>query len=1168
MKSKIEVLLVGAIIGVYNLLYAPDEVLKNKEGGQIQWIEGTRGWSENGTNLWTGVSPLPSYNVGIGTNTPQYKLDVLGHGRFQGDLYINSWPISVTSAPTTGYVLKWTGSAFTPQPDLVGGGVGGSGQPTQVAFWTSTSEIGGSNNLWWDNTNARLGIGTSTPSYKLDVVGSSRIQGDLYINSWPISVTSAPTVGYVLKWNGTAFVPQPEAAGLPPGSAGQTLRHDGTSWVANSLLFNNGTNIGIGTTSPSYKLDVAGTSRIQGDLYINSWPISVTSAPTVGYVLKWTGSAFTPQPDLVGGGVGGSGQPTQVAFWTSTSEIGGSNNLWWDNTNARLGIGTNTPSYKLDVAGSSRIQGDLYINSWPISVTSAPTVGYVLKWNGTAFVPQPEAAGLPPGSAGQTLRHDGTSWVANSLLFNNGTNIGIGTTSPSYKLDVAGSSRIQGDLYINSWPISVTSAPTVGYVLKWNGTAFVPQPEAAGLPPGSAGQTLRHDGTSWVANSLLFNNGTNIGIGTTSPSYKLDVAGSSRIQGDLYINSWPISVTSAPTVGYVLKWNGTAFVPQADATGIGGSGTATQVAFWTSATTIGGSNNLWWDNTNARLGIGTSTPSYKLDVVGTSRIQGDLYINSWPISVTSAPTVGYVLKWNGTAFVPQPDVGGACEWLDAGEYLYPADDASQYTRVYESATPSSGYRLQAAYSSSIYGLIGTQNSGVQGNSNNTSGAGVFGDGGTVTTGVYGQTNTSSTEFGVFGFNSNASGSGILGLGSNVTTFGWSAGGDGVIGASDAYGVIGSNYNGSNTNRWGALGTQYHGVYGSTDNSSGAGVMGVNTLASSDVPGVYGQSNVTDFWGYGGYFVGGYMGVRGVVSPTGSSTYYGAYGSVSGGSGYNFGVYGYATGGSQAYGVLGYSDKWGVYGYTSDGTKFGVSGFNTNSTSGTGVAGLGNNGGTFYYLTVGSGGAFTGTNYGAVGFATNTSGQRAGGYFATTDGSAYAYVGLNNNGTIYKINGTGSVSTIMETREGKKNLFAPESPEAWIQDYGEGQLKNGRAIIYLDKLFLDCVVIDEKNPLKVFVQLRDDCNGVYVKTYEDHFEVIELQNGKSNARFCYQVIAKWKGYEKLRFPDAPTPPAIAATKVPSVGPDAKALKKIEPAILTIQQAKTGIKKTAVGTEKGF
>ncbi|MEO0295565.1 MAG: hypothetical protein ABIM85_06040, partial [candidate division WOR-3 bacterium] len=444
----------------------------------------------------------------------------------------------------------------------------------------------------------------------------------------------------------------------------------------------------------------------------------------------------------------------------------------------------------------------------------------------------------------------------------------------------------------------------------------------------------------------------NVGIGTSTPAYKLDVVGNSRIQGDLYINSWPIRVTSAPSVGYVLKWNGTAFVPATDENSggnISGSGSPTQVAFWTGTYTISGNSNLWWDNTNARLGIGTSTPYYKLHVTG----------------------------------------------------------------------------------------------------------------------------------------SQASGSGT-----------------GLIHA-------------------------------------------VNTVTYNDAAGVYGECASTDYYGYGGYFKGGWRGVYGTVSPTGSYSYYGVYGYVSGGSGTNYGVYGYAYGGSYTSGVYGYGSGastenigvyglssypgYGVYGYANDQNRCGVAGQNAN-TSGTGVFGLGNGLSSFWLLVAGSGGAFTGTQFGCVGFATNTSGNRAGGYFATTDNSAYAYVGFNWSGSIYKINGPGAVSTIMDTRNGKKNLFAPESPEAVIIDYGEGRLIEGRAKIKLDPLFLDCVTINENNPIKVFVQLKDDCNGVYVKTYNDGFEVIELKGGKSNASFSYMVVAKWKGYEKLRFPDAPPPQPIATQNI--------------------------------------
>jgi len=51
---------------------------------------------------------------------------------------------------------------------------------------------------------------------------------------------------------------------LVAGTFGQTLRNDGTSWVATSSIYNDGTNIGIGTTSPSFKLHVIGRLKTDG----------------------------------------------------------------------------------------------------------------------------------------------------------------------------------------------------------------------------------------------------------------------------------------------------------------------------------------------------------------------------------------------------------------------------------------------------------------------------------------------------------------------------------------------------------------------------------------------------------------------------------------------------------------------------------------------------------------------------------------------------------------------------------------------------------------------------------------------------------------------------------------------------------------------------------------
>ena len=68
--------------------------------------------------------------------------------------------------------------------------------------------------------------------------------------------------------------------------------------------------------------------------------------------------------DLIGGPgtstITGTGTATQVAYFTSSQAIGSSSNLYWDNTNSRLGINTNTPSVRLDVHGQGNL---LHLNA-------------------------------------------------------------------------------------------------------------------------------------------------------------------------------------------------------------------------------------------------------------------------------------------------------------------------------------------------------------------------------------------------------------------------------------------------------------------------------------------------------------------------------------------------------------------------------------------------------------------------------------------------------------------------------------------------------------------------------------------------------------------------------------------------------------------------------------
>ncbi len=111
---------------------------------------------------------------------------------------------------------------------------------------------------------------------------------------------------------------------------------------------------------------------------------------------------------------------------------------------------------------------------------------------------------------------------------------------------------------------------------------------------------------------------------------------------------------------------------------------------------------------------------------------------------------------------------------------------------------------------------------------------------------------------------------------------------------------------------------------------------------------------------------------------------------------------------------------------------------------------------------------------------------------------------------------GTKNAIVKTNSGEYRLmYSQESPEVWFEDFGSGQLINGKSHIDLDSIFLQTVTISEEHPMKVFVQLNGDSNGVYVVKGKTGFDIIELNNGKSNVPFDYRVVAKRKGFENIR-----------------------------------------------------
>ena len=171
----------------------------------------------------------------------------------------------------------------------------------------------------------------------------------------------------------------------------------------------------------------------------------------------------------------------------------------------------------------------------------------------------------------------------------------------------------------------------------------------------------------------------------------------------------------------------------------------------------------------------------------------------------------------------------------------------------------------------------------------------------------------------------------------------------------------------------------------------------------------------------------------------------------------------------------------------------------------------------------------------------------GGYFVggtSSAGISYSYVGLKYNhnndatatgGTNYKIVGNGVVSTLIPDENNEPRImFCPEAPEVLFEDYGIGQLNNGTSYIELDKIVSKSLKIDTKHPLKVFIQLEGECNGVYVtEKSEKGFKVKELNNGTSNVSFSWHITGNRADsvdangnitsyYQDLRLPYGPKP----------------------------------------------
>jgi len=395
---------------------------------------------------------------------------------------------------------------------------------------------------------------------------------------------------------------------------------------------------------PIMRLDSAGTGdewTSQG-AYISLGEDAATDNTAALYI-TYRGNGYSYIGS--GGGVTADGIPDQAywRFFYANNTIYSNGNVDIDGRTSSDGFtndGTLDQNDTADFSTSVSIHGALAMNSQKITALATPTAG-------TDAANKAYVDGLI-GSESFWSRSGSSTYLKNSADY-----VGIGMTTASAKLHLRGTLGGDGNWAEGSILLENTNTAAgetvVAYKNVDTGTNFW----FAGM-----NQKAHFDlayGPNFVDDNVKFRIQDNgyVGIGTTIPATQLHTTGTIRFEGagtpangrvltsDASGNAtWQAVSAGSHTHATLTRSTGllgsnydgsTATSWSVDfGTGssqaargnhghtnmVTGSGTATRVAFWNGTNTLSSNTDLYWDNTNSRLGIGTTIPAQKLDVHG------------------------------------------------------------------------------------------------------------------------------------------------------------------------------------------------------------------------------------------------------------------------------------------------------------------------------------------------------------------------------------------------------------------------------------------------------------------------------------------------------------------------------------------------------------------------
>jgi len=536
---------------------AAGRVLTSDATGKATWAPagggGANGWVDDGVNVRLDTI---SDKVGIGTTTPSAKLDV---------------EVSSGGAATIGSSTNTAAGNFAV---AMGEGNTASG-PRSLAVGQSNTASGnravamGESNVASSDGSVALGTGNTASGSRSIALGSSTTAGPGgSALSSGFGTTASGAQSTAMGFLTTASGSESTAMGRKITVSGINSFGIGLDSSSNTLSQNNamaimGGNVGIGTVAPSEELHVVGSVKIV-DGSQGSGKVLTSDAAGVG---TWT----TPA------GGGGSG-------WTDDGV-----NVRLDTISDKVGIGTTSPSAKLDVEVSSGGAATIGSSSNVVSGDFGVAMGSGTTAGGGSAA---TAMGGGTTASGGFSTAMGSGSTASGQI---STAMGEGTTANAASSTAMGSGTLASGVKSTAMGAATTASGP-------GSTAMGTSTTASGLVSIAMGEKITVSGTNSVGIGLDTNPSTvsqsntmaimggKVGIGTVAPSEELHVVGSVRI------------VDGTQAAGRVLTSDATGKATWAPAGGGGANG-------W-----VDDGVNVRLDTISDSVGIGTTTPSAKLDV--------------------------------------------------------------------------------------------------------------------------------------------------------------------------------------------------------------------------------------------------------------------------------------------------------------------------------------------------------------------------------------------------------------------------------------------------------------------------------------------------------------------------------------------------------------------------